>query len=369
MTTRRSGTLIGIVLLCVGLACTQEETPRVKPEPPADVRLVGATAVEVAPDGTIYVAGPATTGDPPVPVGESDGLPDAVVARVSRGGDLEVFAGGGTRGELAAEWATELSLPLGIEAIAARDGDVVIARRREQSVLRITRDGRSGRVAAGIELPKRGRSLSQTAFAAVSDLDFADSGDLYVADFSLGVVVRVGPDEIAELIVGDPDRSGFSGDGGAAGKASLASPYGVAAGPGRSFYIADTGNHRVRRVAGDGTITTVAGGGNKHLADGIAATNARLGNVKAIDVSPTGRVYFVHNGEVVYELHKDELTRIAGGGLRRAESGIGPKAARFRDIESIAVGPDGTLYIADDELAQVFVLNPDRDGLEVLLTD
>ena len=55
--------------------------------------------------------------------------------------------------------------------------------------------------------------------------------------------------------------AGFSGDGGPAAQAQLASPYGVAADMAGNIYIADLGNARVRRVGLDGNITTVAGGG------------------------------------------------------------------------------------------------------------
>src|SRR5687768_13307391 len=55
--------------------------------------------------------------------------------------------------------------------------------------------------------------------------------------------------------------AGYSGDNGSSGKAQLNNPYGIARGPDGAFYICDMENHRIRRVSGDGTITTVAGTG------------------------------------------------------------------------------------------------------------
>src|SRR5689334_17341370 len=72
-------------------------------------------------------------------------------------------------------------------------------------------------------------------------------------------------------------RKGFSGDGGPAAKAQLNNPFAVARGPGGALYICDVDNHRVRRVATDGTISTIAGSAAKGYAgDGGPAIQAAL---------------------------------------------------------------------------------------------
>ncbi|MCX6908385.1 MAG: hypothetical protein NTY01_10125, partial [Verrucomicrobia bacterium] len=58
-------------------------------------------------------------------------------------------------------------------------------------------------------------------------------------------------------------EKGFSGDGGPATKAQLRELFGIVRGPDGALYICDTGNHAIRRVAPDGTITIVAGCGRK----------------------------------------------------------------------------------------------------------
>jgi hypothetical protein len=55
--------------------------------------------------------------------------------------------------------------------------------------------------------------------------------------------------------------AGFSGDGGPATKAEVNQPFGVIRGADGAIYFCDTANHRVRKIASDGTITTVAGNG------------------------------------------------------------------------------------------------------------
>src|ERR1700722_9381244 len=86
------------------------------------------------------------------------------------------------------------------------------------------------------------------------------SGNLYIADAGDHRVRKVAANGVIETIAGT-GILGFSGDGGPAAQARLNSPYGLALDPQGNLYIADLGNARVRRVAPDGTITTVAGGG------------------------------------------------------------------------------------------------------------
>jgi hypothetical protein len=63
------------------------------------------------------------------------------------------------------------------------------------------------------------------------------------------------------MTVAGSGSAGYSGDGGPATEAELATPTGVAAEPGGGFLIADSGNNRVRRVSAAGVITTLAGEG------------------------------------------------------------------------------------------------------------
>src|SRR5437763_15472423 len=73
-------------------------------------------------------------------------------------------------------------------------------------------------------------------------------------------------------------QKGFSGDGGPATRAQLNNPYGIVRGPDGALYICDVDNHAIRRVAKDGTISTVAGtpGKKGYAGDGGPATAALM---------------------------------------------------------------------------------------------
>jgi YD repeat-containing protein len=102
----------------------------------------------------------------------------------------------------------------------------------------------------------------------------------------------VGPDGIITTVAGTGSL-GFAGDGGPATQAQLSTPRGVTVGSDGSLYIADTHNNfRIRRVGPDGIITTVAGTGSLGFAgDGGPATQARLNEPQGVAVGSDGSLY------------------------------------------------------------------------------
>ena len=151
---------------------------------------------------------------------------------------------------------------------------------------------------------------------------------------------------------------GFSGDGGPANQANLHAPKGLAVAPDGSIYIADQENFRVRKVSPNGTISTVAGTGVRgNTGDGGPALQAKLGRPESLALAPDGSLYIgFRDMPIVRRVAVDgTITAIAGGdsvcNLSRTtnECGYGGPAtsARLFDAYGLAVGRDGTVYIAD----------------------
>ncbi len=153
-------------------------------------------------------------------------------------------------------------------------------------------------------------------------------------------------------------EEGFSGDGGPATAATLNQPQGLALAPDGSLYIGDAGNYRVRRVGPSGIITTVAGNGNPTFygdffgdfsGDGGPATAARL-HPSSLALAPDGSLYIGDAGyyRVLRVDPRGIITTFAGTG-KEGFSGDGrrPTAARLTYPRSLALAPDGSLYIAD----------------------
>jgi hypothetical protein len=150
---------------------------------------------------------------------------------------------------------------------------------------------------------------------------------------------------------------GLLGDGGPAKDARLTFPEGVSVTPDGALYIADSFHHRVRKVGTDGTITTVAGNGEFGFSgDGGPAKDARLTDPRGIAVGPDGTLYIAdtRNHRVRAVRPDGIITTVAGNGVSGFSGDGGPaKDAKLYNPEAVAVGPDGALYIADSSNVRV----------------
>ncbi len=173
---------------------------------------------------------------------------------------------------------------------------------------------------------------------------------------------KISPDGIIRPFAGAATE-GYSGDGGPATQATLSNPYAIALGPDGSLYIADWGNARIRRVYPNGIIETIAGTGvSGHSGDGQPAISARI-LATYIAVGPDGSVYLSSRGYArVRKITPDGLINtIAGTGVNGFSGDGGPAlSARLSTYPGgLALGPDGSLYIADTGNARVRRVSPD----------
>ena len=150
---------------------------------------------------------------------------------------------------------------------------------------------------------RRGLSRRWRAEATAASLRFPSGiavdtvGNLYIADAGNHRIRKVdGATGIITTVAGD-GTSGFSGDGGLATAASLRFPSGIAVDTAGNLYTADANNNRIRKVDGaTGIITTVAGGGSG--GDGGLATAASLRFPSGIAVDTAGNLYIADNNRI-----------------------------------------------------------------------
>lgn len=145
---------------------------------------------------------------------------------------------------------------------------------------------------------------------------------------------------------------GFSGDRGPASAAQLADPNGIARGPDGALYVCDTMNHRIRKVGRDGTITTVAGSGEKGYAgDGGPALAAKLNEPYEVRFDRTGNVCWVERlNHCVRQLDakSGRISTLAGNGTSGYSGDNGPATkAQLSEPHSLGFDRHGNLYIAD----------------------
>jgi sugar lactone lactonase YvrE len=178
-------------------------------------------------------------------------------------------------------------------------------------------------------------------------------GNLYIAEAGNHVIRKVDALTAAiSTVAGTGGVLGFSGDSGAATSAKLQNPSSVAVDGTDNLYIADRTNKRIRKVNAGGIISTVAGTGvsTGTITDGSAATLANLGSVYSIVLDPAGNLYiadFTHN--TVWKMTTDgKIYRAAGNGVPGFSGDNGAAvSAQLYGPNGLAVDSTGNLYIAE----------------------
>jgi hypothetical protein len=165
------------------------------------------------------------------------------------------------------------------------------------------------------------------------------------------LVVKAEFGSVITTIAGTGARA-FSGDGGQATLADLNRPVRIAYDKAGNLVIADSENHRIRRVALNGTITTIAGTGVAgYNGDDIQATTARLSFPIAVALDDSDNIFIVDNNN--NRIRKVTaatgiITTVAGnGGTGDSGEGGPATAATFNEPQNVAVDAAGNLYISD----------------------
>jgi uncharacterized protein (TIGR03437 family) len=273
-----------------------------------------------------------------------------VVRKVSATGVITTVAGNGTAGsggDGGAATGAQLSGPQGVALDAA--GNLYISDTGNSRVREVS-GGTIATVAGGSTAGYAGDGNAATSAQLSSPvgLAFDAKGNLYIADTDNSVVRKVSGG-IISTVAGN-GRQGYAGDGGAARSAQLSYPQGVAVDAAGNLYITDTLNYVIRRVTPAGNISTVAGTGvGGYSGDGGAASKAQLSYPTGIAVDSGGDVFFADAGAAVRKiLSNGTIVTIAGNGAigYSGDGGLATKASLHRPA-GIAVDARGDVYVAD----------------------
>jgi sugar lactone lactonase YvrE len=206
----------------------------------------------------------------------------------------------------------------------------------------------SGSAASGRQAVGKGK-LSPIKLIFPNGLALDDQGDLYVSDIGTHRVVKLNRQGRLIAIAGTGE-GGFSGDGGPAVKAKLNAPHDLAFDAEGNLLVADTFNHRIRRIDRQGVITTVAGSGiASYSGYGNPAPKDTLNNPQGIAVDRDGALLIADTyNRVVRRLDRNgTLTVIAGSVAGLSGDGGPANEAQLNLPMAVSVGPDGGVYVSD----------------------
>ena len=297
------------------------------------------------------------------------------IRKVDSTGTITTIAGSGEtgfRGDGGPAVEAQLDHPVGMAVDGA--GNLYIADTGNNRIRKVDSSGTITTIAGSGETGFDGGSFggdggpaSEGRLAFPAGVATDGAGNLYIADSDNQRIRKVDSTGTITTIAGS-GGTGFRGDGGPAVEAQLNYPVGMAVDGAGNLYIADSDNHRIRKVDSSGTITTIAGTGEFGFnGDGGPAVEAQLNYPVGMAVDGAGNLYIAdaRNHRIRKVDSSGTITTIAGTGELGFGGDGGPATdARLAFPTDVAVDGAGNLYIADSQNHRIRILTQVIDSGE-----
>ncbi len=216
------------------------------------------------------------------------------IRKVSTSGIISTVAGDGTAGfggDGGAATTAKLNAPTGLTADGS--GNLFIADRDNNRIRKVDSNGNISTVAGDgtAGFGGDGGAAATAKLNAPTGLTTDGSGSLFIADRDNRRIRKVTASGMISTVAGT-GSTGYNGDGGTSLSATFTTPSGVTVDGAGNLLIADSGNHRIRKVNASGIISTVAGNGIYGFSgDNGAATSAQLAFPSGIAVDSSNNLY------------------------------------------------------------------------------
>lgn len=270
------------------------------------------------------------------------------IRKITPAGAVSTFAGSTEGSADGVGGAAQFNQPVDVAVDAA--GNVYVADSMNRRIRKITPAGVVTTLAGSTQGFADGVGAA-AQFASPAGVAVDAAGNVYVADAGNHRIRKITPVAVVSTLAGS--TQGFADGVGAA--ARFNDPHGVAVDTAGNVFVADLSNHRIRRVTPAGAVSTVAGS-TAGFVDGAGAT-ARFNNPIDLAVDAAGNVY-------VADFSNFRLRKVTPGGLVSTPAGSSSGfsdgvgiAAQFSALRGIAVDAAGTVYVGDGSNHRVRVVN------------
>ena len=265
------------------------------------------------------------------------------IRKVTPGGVVTTLAGTNTAGYAdGTAGAAQFNGPYGVAVDGA--GNVYVADRFNNCIRKVTPDGVVSTLAGQTTAGLADGNGAAASFSSPTGVAVDTSGNVYVADYSNNRIRKVTPTGEVTTLAGNY-RGYVDGTGAAA---LFDGPYGVAVDGAGNAYVADQNNHCIRKITLAGEVTTLAGlGGTSGYAEGNGAA-AKFNYPRGVVVDSAGSVYVAdtYNHRIRKITSARDVTTVAGQGSSGFREGSG-SVAKFFLPAGVAVDGNGNLYVGD----------------------
>jgi sugar lactone lactonase YvrE len=266
-----------------------------------------------------------------------------LIRKISAAGIVTTLAGSGSLGSVnSTGTAASFRYPTGTAVDSL--GNVYVADQNNHLIRKITATGVvSTFVGSGVAGSANGTG-TLASFNYPRGIAIDPNGNLFVADQSNHLIRKITAAGVVSTFAG----SGVSGSLNSTGTlASFNTPYGVAVDASGNVYVADQGNHLIRKITSAGVVSTLAGTGSAGSLNGTG-TSASFNTPTMVAVDAGGNVYVADQGNHLIRkiTSAGVVTTLAGSGSAGSVNDIGTTAS-FYSPSGLAVDAAGNVYVAE----------------------